>query len=212
MSLPAHGRNTARFVTYNINFPRTRQINILAKPSLLHRHREELWTTAAPRATSWPVQLRPFSYDRQDGVDKVRSVSDPSVSSVDASGAWRKSQLSQITGRFSDLANATEDGDQGRDRAGADEENVGVVENDEFTASGEYVEVPNIKSDDDVQQMWRQMESRVLRRRMLTVEQRGSKVGRRNVRKTEEDFWLEAGMYGESGDSGIAAEDHKGDK
>lgn len=48
---------------------------------------------------------------------------------------------------------------------------------------------------DDVQPMWKGMESRVTKRTALTLEQRGGVSGRRNVRKSEEDMWLESGLY-----------------
>ena len=53
---------------------------------------------------------------------------------------------------------------------------------------------------EDVQPMWKEMESRVTRRRSLTLEQRGGKTGRRNVRRSDEDVWLEAGVYGGGSD------------
>jgi len=53
-----------------------------------------------------------------------------------------------------------------------------------------------IERDEDVQPMWKAMESRVIKRKSLTVEQLGAaKVGRRNIRLTDEDTWLEAGLY-----------------
>ena len=48
---------------------------------------------------------------------------------------------------------------------------------------------------EDVQPMWKGMESRVTKRAVLTLEQRGGVSGRRNVRKSEEDIWLESGLY-----------------
>ena len=54
---------------------------------------------------------------------------------------------------------------------------------------------PSIESDDDLQPMWKEMESRVLRRRSLTIEKAGGQVGRTNVRATDEESWLKAGMY-----------------
>jgi hypothetical protein len=48
---------------------------------------------------------------------------------------------------------------------------------------------------EDVQPMWKGMESRVTKRAALTLEQRGGVSGRRNVRKSEEDMWLESGLY-----------------
>mmetsp|Transcript_17484 Transcript_17484/g.24303 ORF Transcript_17484/g.24303 Transcript_17484/m.24303 type:complete len:138 (-) Transcript_17484:59-472(-) len=48
---------------------------------------------------------------------------------------------------------------------------------------------------EDVQPMWKEMESRVTKRRTLTLAQRGGKSGRMNIRKTEEEAWLQAGLY-----------------
>ena len=62
----------------------------------------------------------------------------------------------------------------------------------------------NITNDDDVQPMWKEMESRVTKRRSLTLQQlqqRGGVSGRRNMRKSDEDVWLEAGVYTTSDDT-----------
>jgi len=64
----------------------------------------------------------------------------------------------------------------------------------------ELPEPLEINSDDEVQQMWKDMESRVTRRRTLTIadaKMMGKKVGRSNIRKTDEEAWLMAGLYGE---------------
>jgi hypothetical protein len=44
------------------------------------------------------------------------------------------------------------------------------------------------------------MERRVLQRKSLTAEQRGcgGKIGRQNIKLTDEDTWLEAGLYNSS--------------
>ena len=47
--------------------------------------------------------------------------------------------------------------------------------------------------------MWQQMESRVTRRRPLTLEERGGVSGPRNVRRSDEDLWLAAGVYDAAG-------------
>jgi hypothetical protein len=52
-----------------------------------------------------------------------------------------------------------------------------------------------IASDDDLQPMWKDMERRVTRRKPVTIQQAGPKVGRRNVRPTDEEAWLQAGLY-----------------
>lgn len=41
------------------------------------------------------------------------------------------------------------------------------------------------------------MESRVTRRKPVTIEQAGGKTGRRNIRPTDEEAWLQAGLYSE---------------
>ena len=54
---------------------------------------------------------------------------------------------------------------------------------------------------EDVQPAWREMESRVTKRRSLTLEERQGVSGRRNVRKSDEDVWLHAGVYNSSTNS-----------
>ncbi len=53
---------------------------------------------------------------------------------------------------------------------------------------------------DDVQPIWKGMESRVTKRKSLTLMQRGGISGRRNVRRSDEDMWLEAGVYDDNED------------
>ena len=55
--------------------------------------------------------------------------------------------------------------------------------------------VLDVVSEDEVQPMWREMESRVTNRKSLTAAQRGGRVGRRNVRTTDEEIWLKEGLY-----------------
>lgn len=55
----------------------------------------------------------------------------------------------------------------------------------------------NVKSDEELQQMWREMESRVVKRRPRTIRETGGKTGRVNVRKTDEEMWLNEGLYEE---------------
>lgn len=52
-----------------------------------------------------------------------------------------------------------------------------------------------IQSDSELQPEWKSMESRVTNRRTLTKEETGGKTGRSNIRQTEEDIWLESGLY-----------------
>uniref|UniRef100_A0A7R9W6L0 Uncharacterized protein n=1 Tax=Pseudictyota dubia TaxID=2749911 RepID=A0A7R9W6L0_9STRA len=114
--------------------------------------------------------------------------SDPSVSAAAASAEWRKSQLNKIEEKF------------GLEKTAGPSSVNGSATNEatESTRPRAVVateEPLKIESDEDLQPMWKDMESRVTRRRPLTVEQRGGKVGRRNVRKSDEDMWLQAGLY-----------------
>jgi hypothetical protein len=54
-----------------------------------------------------------------------------------------------------------------------------------------------VDSDDELQQMWRQMESRVTRRRPRSLEDTEGRTGRENIRKTDEEMRLKEGFYEE---------------
>lgn len=58
-----------------------------------------------------------------------------------------------------------------------------------------YPKPPAIDHEADLQPEWKAMESRVTKRRSLTTEQLGGKSGRTNIGKSEEDVWLENGLY-----------------
>ena len=90
------------------------------------------------------------------------------AASLAASMQWRRSQIDKLESKFDDK----NDGDD---------------------------DTPDITTDEELQPMWRDMESRVTRRRSLTAAERGpGKVGRRNVRKSDEDVWLASGLYNET--------------
>jgi hypothetical protein len=89
------------------------------------------------------------------------------IDGLDASSRWKRDQLNKITDKF------MEDSDLRKQPL-------------------------QIKSDDEVQPMWREMESRVLRRKSVTMAEaltKGMKTGRRNIRNTDEDIWMDAGLY-----------------
>jgi hypothetical protein len=69
------------------------------------------------------------------------------------------------------------------------------VQLDRLSKNFDQRKEPVIEKDDDLQPMWKDMESRVVRRRTLTIEQAGGRVGRTNIRPTDEESWLKAGMY-----------------
>ena len=57
-----------------------------------------------------------------------------------------------------------------------------------------------ISTEDELQPMWKDMESRVTRRRSVTLDEAKGKVGRKNVKRTDEEAWLQAGLYDADGD------------
>ncbi len=59
----------------------------------------------------------------------------------------------------------------------------------------------SVEKEEDLQPMWKEMESRVTRRKPRTVQQNGGKTGRTNVRKTDEEVWLREGLYDEQNSS-----------
>ncbi|VEU39715.1 unnamed protein product [Pseudo-nitzschia multistriata] len=61
---------------------------------------------------------------------------------------------------------------------------------------GKLLETRTIESEEDLQPMWKEMEGRVTRRKARTLADTGGKSGRRNIKKTDEDVWLQEGMYG----------------
>ncbi len=52
-----------------------------------------------------------------------------------------------------------------------------------------------IEKEEDLQPEWKNLERRVLTRQTRTKVQLGGKSGRRNVKSTDEDAWLQAGLY-----------------
>jgi hypothetical protein len=57
-----------------------------------------------------------------------------------------------------------------------------------------------VKDEEDLQPTWKAMESRVTRRQSRTKAEMGGKTGRSNVRSTDEEMWLQGGLYDEIGD------------
>ena len=103
---------------------------------------------------------------------------------------WKRGHYRKIEDKFSPLHQ--------RDEGENDENDAS-----DATAANETWATPeplHIDSYDDVQPMWKEMESRVTRRRSLTLQERGGVSGRRNVRRSDEDVWPEAGVYEDDSD------------
>ena len=65
---------------------------------------------------------------------------------------------------------------------------------------GKELKALKIESEEDLQPMWKEMEGRVTRRKPRTLADTGGKSGRMNIKKTDEDVWLQQGLY-ETNDS-----------
>jgi hypothetical protein len=57
----------------------------------------------------------------------------------------------------------------------------------------DVIEVVN--KDDELQSHWKAMEGRVVRRKPISKESAAGKVGRRNIRRTDEEIWEQNGVY-----------------
>jgi len=69
----------------------------------------------------------------------------------------------------------------------------------------------DIDNEEDLQSMWKQMESRVVGRRPRGKLGSGMKTGRSNVRSTDEEMWLKEGMYQQASECATAANDDDDD-
>jgi hypothetical protein len=57
-----------------------------------------------------------------------------------------------------------------------------------------------VSKEDELQSHWKEMEGRVVRRKPMSKESAAGKVGRRNVRRTDEEIWKENGLYNDDDD------------
>lgn len=126
----------------------------------------------------------------QDGTAASSSVI---IDGLEATSKWKRDQLNRISDKFTDADSQSklEDQSQGQKQ--------------QVQQQQQKQQQPlQIDSDDQVQPMWRDMESRVVRRRSVTIAEaltKGMKIGRRNVRSTDEDAWLDAGLYHQENDN-----------
>lgn len=58
-----------------------------------------------------------------------------------------------------------------------------------------YAEPEAIEKEEELQPMWKNMESRVRNRRPQTLADTKGKTGRQNIKKTDEEMWLQEGLY-----------------
>ena len=107
--------------------------------------------------------------------DKKAGIESSSLAITESSTGteWRKLQLDRLERKFA----RNHDGEQGF-----------------------YPVPPVITDDDNLQTMWKNMESRVKNRRPRETVDAGDKRGRQNLKKTDEEVWLKEGLYNHSDD------------
>ena len=127
------------------------------------------------------------------------SSSPPILESASATMQWKRNQYRKIEERFQEPTPPSSDG--GSDTTAESTEQSTTTTRPSFPAWPTDNDKPlPIYSDDDVQPMWKGMESRVTKRKALTeadLARKGVSSGRNNVRKSDEDLWLAAGVYGD---------------
>jgi len=146
-------------------------------------------------------------------------------SAFTASSQWRTRQLQKLTTKFQpdpiDPQRTGDDDHDGNEDDGAGTTTVAEREKNHSAAAATGTSTnedpsavsPIINEYDDVQQMWRDMESRVTKRRSVTLAQAkemGRNVGRQNTRKTDEEVWLSAGVYDGASDDGADCKESDG--
>lgn len=108
------------------------------------------------------------------------------IESANATTQWKRSQYSKLEAKFQQPLGVPSSSTTTNHHTGDTNNTIPVSHPTEPLIIDNY---------EDVQPMWKGMESRVTKRAVLTLEQRGGVSGRRNVRKSEEDIWLESGLY-----------------
>lgn len=127
------------------------------------------------------------------------SSSSPILESASATMQWKRNQYRKIEERFQQQQHApSSSGDSDTTTTSTTEQSTTTKPSFPAWPTDNDKPLP-IYSDDDVQPMWKGMESRVTKRKALTeadLARKGVSSGRNNVRKSDEDLWLAAGVYG----------------
>eukprot|EP00578_Thalassiosira_sp_NH16_P024080 CAMPEP_0181097434 /NCGR_PEP_ID=MMETSP1071-20121207/11567_1 /TAXON_ID=35127 /ORGANISM="Thalassiosira sp., Strain NH16" /LENGTH=182 /DNA_ID=CAMNT_0023179915 /DNA_START=142 /DNA_END=690 /DNA_ORIENTATION=- len=135
------------------------------------------------KSRAFQSSYRRLSVGDGDGVNGRSSPESDINGSASATTQWKRNHYRKIEDKFHPQRN---------------QDKECVIEKKDANIEGSSMEKPEplaIDNYEDVQPMWKEMESRVTRRRSLTLDEREGVSGRRNVRKSEEDMWLEAGVY-----------------
>ena len=134
------------------------------------------------------------NYRVRDGINGMNgefSTGNDIIESATATTQWKRNQFRKIEDKFRQLET-----DPSAAAGGNSDAKIATANRPNWPAWPTDGDVPlAIDKDEDVQPMWKGMESRVTKRKSLTLTQRGGVSGRRNVRRSDEDVWLEAGVY-----------------
>jgi hypothetical protein len=132
-------------------------------------------------------------HDVIDGVNGETTTGNDILESAAATTLWKRNQFRKIEDKFRQPESAA--------ACGNSDTLIASTNRPNWPAWPTDGDVPlAIDKDEDVQPMWKGMESRVTKRKSLTLTQRGGVSGRRNVRRSDEDIWLEAGVYDDDKD------------
>ena len=132
-----------------------------------------------------------FSSDDNNGINGSTNGSSDILKSAAATTQWKRKHYQTIEDKFQ----------SNKDTTANTPNNSNLESADDTNQSKDKDEPLSIESYEDVQPMWKEMESRVTKRRSLTFDERKGISGRRNVRKSDEDVWLANGVYDDESSS-----------
>ena len=122
-----------------------------------------------------------------NGINGSTNGSSDILKSAAATTQWKRKHYQTIEDKFQPNKDTTN--------------TINCNESTDDTNQSKTDEPLSIEDYEDVQPMWKEMESRVTKRRSLTLDERKGVSGRRNVRKSDEDVWLANGVYDDESSS-----------
>jgi hypothetical protein len=188
---------------------KNRMLNLLEKSIL---------TTTTPRHRIIPVQhaasVLPRSMLLQHHAAASISSSTSSLEqqmkvkskSTNNNMEWRKRQLDLLKQKFHPHKGATSAATT-PNLVSHEEDDEEENENGQYHSAETTTADAMIQHDDDLQPTWKEMESRVKNRRTRSLEENQGRLGRENVKKTDEEEWLRAGLYTNNNNNGSDGDD-----
>jgi hypothetical protein len=139
----------------------------------------------------------PITSSTRRSLEKMKTTAS-SKSTASYNMEWRKKQLDLLEQKFHPHKAAAS--------AATKFLRTEEEDDDEDESSGGSA-TTRIQHDDDLQPMWKNMESRVKNRRTRSLEESQGRSGRENVKSTDEEEWLRAGLYNTNSNNGNAKTD-----